>query len=70
MNKISRYHIAIEALAKASINNPEVTLDSHLLTSEYQKQIKENSEYIIKYGVDPDHLSANIGDFRVSILIK
>jgi len=57
MNKVSRFHVAAEALRKVSEHNMRIALDAHLLISNYLRMVEEHDEYILLHGKDPEYLS-------------
>jgi xylulose-5-phosphate/fructose-6-phosphate phosphoketolase len=63
VNKVSRYHIAMEALAKAA-GNSKAALDATLLTAAYSHRLAQLDDYILKHGKDPEYLSADLRKFE------
>jgi len=56
-NKVSRFHVAIEALREGAKSNPQVALDAHLAIAQYEGHLKEHDRYIVEYGKDPEYLA-------------
>ena len=63
LNKTSRYHVAIEAIKKASKRNEKVRLRLHELTSQLTALITSTQKYIVEKRTDPDHLG-DVGNLR------
>ncbi len=55
-NKTSRYHLLIEALMLLEKNNVIKKYKTQKIIKKYEKKLKEHSEYIKEYGIDPDEI--------------
>lgn len=52
-NKVSRYHLAMDLIEKASVKNKKIAQQKRKLINYLEKKVSDHHEYIIKYADDP-----------------
>ena len=56
-NKISRFHLIMQAIRLASPNNPSVAAKANKLISHYTYVLQAHRQYILEHGDDPPEIS-------------
>jgi len=56
-NRVSRFHVAIQAIQSAMRKNDEVALKALSLISNFQHVLREHDHFIRRYGQDPDGMN-------------
>jgi xylulose-5-phosphate/fructose-6-phosphate phosphoketolase len=56
-NKVSRYHVVIQAAQKIAKRRPSVAARADEIVRIYERKLREHTAYAIEHGVDPPEIA-------------